>query len=226
MKKYLFISAACIFLTLTLSAQDCKTYLFLQKNKVVEMTIYNKKGETNGRKVYQVSDVATTGGVTSGNLATEMFDKNGKSMAKATSTVRCDGGVMMIDMKMMMPQEHQEKYGNMEAKADDVYLEYPSGMHVGDALKDGTMSMEMNNNGMHQTLKMTVRERKIQSRESVTTSAGTWDCYKISFKCKMGVKMGPINIPFNFEGTEWYSPGFGVVKSESKYGGTAITSIK
>jgi hypothetical protein len=221
-----FIRSSISGFTIILSAQDCKTYLFLQKNKVVEMTIYNKKGEANGRKVYQVSDVVTTGGVTSGNLATEMFDKNGKSMAKAASTVRCDGGVMMIDMKMMMPQEQQEKYNNMEAKADNVYLEYPSGMHVGDALKDGTMSMEMNNNGMQQTVNMTIRERKILNQESVTTSAGTWDCYKIGFKCKMGVKMGPINIPFNFDGTEWYSPGFGVVKSESKYGGTAITSIK
>lgn len=48
-------------MTLSLSAQDCAHYLFLQKNKVIEMTIYNKKGDPNGRQVYEVSDVATSG---------------------------------------------------------------------------------------------------------------------------------------------------------------------
>jgi len=35
-----------------------------------------------------------------------------------------------------------------------------------------------------------------------------------------------IGMPFNIDGTEWYAPGFGVVKTESKNGGTAITAIK
>lgn len=42
----------------------------------------------------------------------------------------------------------------------------------------------------------------------------------------MGVKMGPINVPMNFDGIEWYAPGVGVIKTESKYGSTMITSIK
>lgn len=103
-------------------------------------------------------------------------------------------------MKMMLPQQQQEQYASTEVKADNFYLEYPS--------------------------KMLINDRKVEGQESVTTPAGTWDCFKISYKCKMGVKTGPINIPINFEGTEWYAPGFGIVKTQSKYGGTAITSIK
>lgn len=216
--------ALCI--GISASAQDCAKYLFLQKNKVIEMTISNKKGEVSGRQVYQVSDVNTSGGITSANLNSEMFDKKDKSMAKASSVVKCNGGVMMIDMKMMMPQQQAAQYNNVEAKASDFYLEYPLGMHAGDALKDGSMTMDINHSGMSQTLNMLISDRKVESQESVTTPAGTWNCWKITYKCKMGVKTGPINIPFNFEGTEWYAPGFGVVKTQSKYGGTEITSIK
>lgn len=227
MKKYCATGIACLLFALCASAQDCSNYLFLQKNKTIENTIYNKKGDAMGRQVYTVTDVTSAGGIVSGNLSSEMFDKNNKSMAKASSTVRCNGGVMMIDMKMLMPQQQQQQFdGKMEAKADDIYIEYPLGMKAGDMLKDGNMTLTTSNHGMQQTISMQMYERKVEAQEQVTTPAGTWNCFKISYKCKMGVKMGPINVPMNFDGIEWYAPGVGVIKTESKYGSTMITSIK
>lgn len=88
------------------------------------------------------------------------------------------------------------------------------------------MDMELDNNGLKQSIHMEVTNRKVEARESVTTTAGTWDCYKISYKSKITIKTMGIGMPINIDGTEWYAPGFGVVKTESKNGGTAITSIK
>jgi len=227
MKKYFSTIAASLCVVLSAQAQDCSNYLFLQKNKTIENTIYSKKGDVNGRQVYTVTDVTTSGGIVSGNISSEMFDRKDKSMAKANSVVRCNGGIMMIDMKMLLPQQQQEQYGGkMEATSDSIYMEYPAGMKAGDELKDGVMTLNINNSGMGQNLNMHIYERKVELQESVTTPAGTWMCFKINYKCKMGVKMGPINIPFNFEGSEWYAPGVGIIKSQSKYGGTMITSIK
>ena len=226
-KKYMKIP---VFILLSLiclhtQSQDCQHYLFLQKNKTIEMTIYNKKGEPGGKQVYQVSDVSTSGGVTKGSLASEMFDKKGKSLAKANSTVQCTGGVMMIDMKLMLPQQQAQQM-KADAKIDNTFMEYPVKMATGDALKDGNMTVEMNNSGLATTMNMVISNRKVEGRESVTTDAGTWDCYKISYKGKMTIKMGPIPINTNLDGVEWFAPNFGVVKTQSKYGGTAITSIK
>ena len=39
------LAAACI------SAQDCKHYYYLQGNKTIEMTIYNKKGNPDGSRL-------------------------------------------------------------------------------------------------------------------------------------------------------------------------------
>jgi hypothetical protein len=86
--------------------------------------------------------------------------------------------------------------------------------------------MDINNNGLKQTVSMTISDRKVEGKESVTTAAGTWDCFKISYKSKMVVKTAGIGIPVNIEGNEWYAPGVGVVKTQSKSGGTAITAIK
>jgi hypothetical protein len=42
----------------------------------------------------------------------------------------------------------------------------------------------------------------------------------------MKIKTMGIGVPLNMDATEWFAPGFGVVKTQSKYGETAITAIK
>ena len=98
-------------------------------------------------------------------------------------------------------------------------------MKVGDQLKDGNLNMTLNNSGMVQTLIYNVTERKVEGKESITTPAGTWDCFKITFKGKMNLKM-IIGVNLNMDGTEWYAPGFGIVKTQSKNGGTEVTAIQ
>ncbi len=222
--KYLF-ALALLFTAAALHAQDCKNFYYMQNNKIIEMSIYGKKGDVAGRNVYHVSNVKSSGGTVTSDVNSEMFDKKGKSIAKSTINFKCTGGVMMLDMKMMVPQQQSQQF-NTEAKADNVYIEYPTSMKPGDNLKDASMTMEMNNNGMIQTLTMNVTNRKVEAKESVTTPAGTWQCFKISSKSKIHMKMGPIGIPMNFDTTEWFAPGFGIVKTESKQGGTMITSVK
>jgi hypothetical protein len=220
-----YLSVACLlFISVSSISQDCKNYYYLQNNKTIEMTIYNKKGEAAGKQVYTVSDYKNSGGSSSATVNSEMFDKNGKSITKSVSIVRCTGGVMMMDMKMSMPQG--QAYGNTDAKAENIYLEYPASMNVGDNLKDGHMELDIDNKGMKQALTMDVTNRKVDGKEKVTTSAGTWDCYKITNSTKMKIKTMGIGIPMNMDVTEWFAPAFGIVKTQSKYGETAITSIK
>ena len=216
---------ACFFMTAAIKAQDCKNFYYVQDKKTIEMTIYGRKGDVSGRNVYNISNVKNTGGVITSEVNSEMFDKKGKSIVKSLTSFKCSGGVMMLDLKMMIPAQQQQQF-KTEAKADNVYIEYPSNMQPGDNLKDANMTMEMNNNGVQQTLIMNITNRKVEGKEPVTTPAGTWDCFKISSKSKMTMKMGPMGIPMNFESTEWYAPGFGIVKTESKHGSTMITAVK
>jgi hypothetical protein len=226
MHKHLLFAGALVLLQLYSHAQDCKNYYFLQKNKTIEMTIYSKKGDPNGKQVYNVLDVTDNSAGATATVNSELFDKKGKSIAKGHSQIVCNKGVMMIDMTMQLPQQQQEQFSKADVKADKIYIEYPSDMKVGDNLKDATLNMTIDNAGMTQTINMVTSDRKVEGKESVTTTAGTWDCFKISFKSKITIKTMGIGIPVNIEGTEWFAPGFGIVKTESKYGGTAITAIK
>lgn len=245
-KHFLVSFGACVALT-TAYSQDCANFLFLQKDKTIEITVYDKKGEPNGKQVYNVSNVATTGGTTTGTINSELFDKKGNSRAKASSTVVCTGGEMRLDMKLMLPPQENQQFGmSAEVNGQNGYLSYPNNMKVGDQLPDGNLSIDLSHNGppppgpngappaggpppppgLGKSLTMLISNRKVEGQESVTTTAGTWNCFRISYKSKLTVKTGPFGFPVNIEGVEWYAPGFGIVKSQSKYGSTAITSIK
>jgi hypothetical protein len=108
-----------------------------------------------------------------------------------------------------------------------VYLEYPVDMKEGDALKDGNFSMDYKNaGGMAGNVSVSITERKVLSKESITTPAGTWECFKISSNQKITIKIAGIGIPIKANVTEWFAAGFGVVKSDANGATTEITSIK
>jgi hypothetical protein len=148
--------------------------------------------------------------------------------------MECTGGVFKCDIKVNIPEEQQKQIdrGNGVAKAENVYVEYPADMKVGDNLKDAVLHMDMTtntgngSNGIDETVDMSTTNRKVVAKESVTSAAGTWDCFKITSTSRIQIKMMGIGFPMSFEVTEWFAPGFGVVKTESKHGQTLITSIK
>ena len=130
-------------------------------------------------------------------------------------------------MKTFIPPAQMEQMKTGEAKATDVYLEYPANMNVGDQLKDGQFNMDYEStSGLKSSIEISITERKIEGKETITTSAGTWECYKISAKNKIVSKIAGIGFPIKMDVIEWFAPGFGIVKTESKTGKTEITSIK
>ncbi len=223
MKK---LSLFCLFLISGYTySQDCKGYYFLQNNKTVEVTVYDKDGKENGKVVHKVSNVTAISNGVSAVINTENFNKKGKSTSTASNTIKCAGGVMMMDIKMGLSKEQQKPYA-ATAQTDNAFIEYPANLKTGDNLKDAAINLHSNLNGMEQSTEMQTTNRKVLAKETITSPAGTWECYKISYSCKITTKVMSMSIPINVEGTEWFSPGFGIVKTETKYGTTLVTSIQ
>jgi hypothetical protein len=177
--------------------------------------------------IYNISDSKKNGSSVTATINSEFVDTKGKTITKGTNNVKCVNGVMQMDMKVFIPAAQQEQMKSGTANASDVYLEYPANMNVGDQLKDGQLNMDYeSSSGLKSSIEISITERKVEGKESVTTPAGTWDCYKISAHNKIVSKIAGIGIPINMDVTEWFAPGFGIVKTESKTGKTEITSIK
>ena len=191
------------------------------------MTISNKNGKESGKMTYTVTDSKKNGGSTTATINSEFVDAKGKSITKATNNVKCENGVMQMDMKTFIPPMQSEQMKTGSATATDVYLEYPANMKIGDQLKDGQFNMDYESvSGLKSSIEISITERKVEGKETITTSAGTWECYKISSKNRIVSKIAGIGFPIKMDVIEWFAPGFGIVKTESKTGKTEITSVK
>lgn len=191
------------------------------------MTISNNKGKESGKMTYVVSDSKKNGSSITATINSKFVDATGKTITKATNNVKCENGVMQMDMKTFIPPAQLEQMKAGEATATDVYLEYPANMNVGVQLKNGQLHIDYeSSNGIKSSIEISITDRKVEGKETMTTTAGTWECYKISAKNKIVSKIGDTAIPITMDVIEWFAPGFGIIKTESKTGKTEITSIK
>lgn len=226
-KNILFLAVALLAGSYTFS-QNCLNYLLLQNNKKIEVSIYNKKGKDNGKQVWNVSMVRTANGITKATVNSEFFNKDGKSINKATNDIQCKGGALQMNMKMMLNEDQVKSWGeDAQVTATGEFLEYPATITDGGTLPDGNLKMNIKTGqGMNISVDLEVTDRLVLGKESVTSPAGTWECYKISSKQRIVSKVAGIGIPFKMEVKEWFAPGVGVIKTESKYGSTLVTAIQ
>lgn len=231
MKSFLLFALG-IIATAASYAQACNTYYFMKPNSTVEQTHYDDKGKPAMTSTYKVGDVKTVDKGSEAAISQKMVDSKGKMISEGTANIRCDGNNLFIDMKLSMPAGPVAPTGEIDATSQKVYMAYPNNMKPGDKLENSSFSMTLNNTSMIQTIELKVLNRVVEKEESITTSAGTWKCMKISFDMDMSTRTAGIRIPFRMKGNEWYAPGFGVVKTESfnkkgkLAGSSEITSIK
>ncbi|RZL98451.1 MAG: hypothetical protein EOO88_60620 [Pedobacter sp.] len=139
----IFLAAACSFLLpCFLPAQNCSGYYYMT-NSTVEMTMYDGKARENGKVIYTNSAVKKSGSSTTANFNSEVFDKKGKSTAKGSGTYKCDNGALFLDARMSIPNEQTDAYKDMDVKAEESFIEYPSALSINQSLKDAHLKMKM-----------------------------------------------------------------------------------
>ena len=126
--------------------------------------------------------------------------------------MECRDGVFYLDFAdifRMQPNYNKEMDGQeigMEISGD--HLAFPSNMKPGDLLPDATTKISMMN-GMMNITSRTI-ERKVEAEESVTTSAGTFTCLRISQTSVMEM-LGTRKS----KSTMWLAKNIGIVKMEN-----------
>lgn len=206
--KKLFISIIFTVLVsfLAIGQDACSVYYPFKEGAKFEMTNYNKKGKTESIVKYTVSKIH-------GNTATieaTVFDNKDKEITTTSYNITCEGNSISIDFKSLISPEMLQQYKDMDIDVSGTNIELPNDLDVGKNLKDANMVMTINMGGMNMKMTMDIINRSVDSKESVTTPAGTFNCYALSYDSE--VKMG---IKTSFTIKEWIAEGVGVVKTES-----------
>ncbi len=196
-------------------AQDCKNYYYMTNNAEVQMTLYDAKGAKSGQQTWKISNVSKDGNGFRSTINSSFVDGKGQEIAKATGVYKCNGGKLMADMRMSVPQDQAQQIKAGEAQLNESYLEYPSSLSEGMQLPDAFFDMEMNTSGLPSTARFEMKNRKVEGKEKISSDAGSWDAFKISYDAQMKIKMIGIGIPMVMKTTEWFVPNFGIVKSET-----------
>lgn len=176
-----------------------------------EYTSYNKKGKSEGVSSYKVTTVENNSGTTTATMDISFTDEKGKDVYNSNYSFSCSGNLVTIDYESLVPKEMLEQYEDMEMDITGTDIELPNELTVGQNLADANVTLNINMSGLNMKTIIDIVNRKVEKQETITTPAGTFDCYVIYSDNKSKIMMAKSNFPSRV----WLSESVGMVKQET-----------
>ena len=207
MKNLISIFVLSCFLSGTaVSAQtDCSKYYPVSDGAKFEHTLYGNKMKEEGKVVYSVTD----DGGDSVLYTMEMFDKNGTQVGDSSYGMKCEEDGVSIDFKSLMGSSRASHFDNMEVDITGNNIYIPNDLSVGQTLPDAEMEIAITGAPIAMKSFMRMYNRTVEGKESITTPAGTFECFIISYDTDM--RMG---IKSTGKTKQWLAENIGMVKTE------------
>lgn len=210
--RTLLLLTLCFATTFTFA--QCNEFYQLNEGSEWELESYNAKGKLTGKNKQKVTSFEGTSDSFVATVQSTIYDKKDKEVMSGELDFKCDGGTMIVDMRNFINEEQMKMFENYDMQVEAENLEIPNGLSVGQSLKDGSVTITVSNGPMPMNMSVSITDRKVLAKESITTPAGTFECYKISSNSTVNTKMG-IGMTLNYSTIEWLAPKVAIVKSES-----------
>lgn len=200
-----------VFTPLFLKAQEC-VFFFPQKvGTELELTSYDKKGKETAITRQKLLKKEVADGKERILIESTLYDDKNNELAKTEVEGSCSDGNYYFNMNNYLNNPSMGAYQNMEVEISSDNLILPGHMKAGDILPGGNITAKITNSGIPiMTFSVDVSDRKVEAIEDITTPAGTFSCYRISYDVETKVM-----IKVKSKSIEWYAKNVGVVKSES-----------
>jgi len=215
MKKIVRFALFLIFVfapVITILAQDCTFYFPTKEGTVIKTDYFDKKGKLTSittQKVLKKESFPDGLSVTV-ETQTEIPGEDVELQSKEI-TLTCKEGKFYVDMDNYMGDVNMEAYENMDIIIESENVTIPRNPKPGDLLGDGSIIMTIKNEDITLiTITVKIYNRKVETIEKVTTPAGTFECFKISYDIETKMLL-----TIKAKAAEWYSKDVGLVKSES-----------
>jgi hypothetical protein len=209
MKKTLSLAVLSLLVfVFTGYAQDCTFFYPMEKGTLIEMKHYDQKARLSGTTRQEIVDKQVSDGAVRLTIMSTFFDKKGEEMMTSELTMECKDGVFTFDMDQYLNDEMLSGMKDMDFRIEGDNLEFPANMSPGDQLKEGTIRLIVPEMSM-MNMNTKVYNRKVEAIETVSTEAGTFECYKISYDVFTDAM-----IDIQTKGIEWIARDVGAVRSE------------
>jgi len=184
----------------------------MEEGTSFQYTMSNKKGKTEGITDYSITNVENSGGLTTATMNMKFTDEKGKEVFVSDYKMTCTKEGIKVDYNSLVPSQMMQQYTEMGLEMDisGTDIELPNNLSVGQQLTDANVTVKISMTGMNMSIKVDQVNRKVEKKETVSTSAGNFDCYVITqdnISETMGVKQ-------SFLSRLWLAEGVGMVKQE------------
>lgn len=180
-------------------------FLSLRKGGAMTYESKNGKGRMVGRIRNTVTNIVGGPGAFAVETLAEAFDDRGRPVEGAAIALRVvvKDGVMYVDPKAMF-----DALPGMEGlQISGVAMKVPSSLAVGQTIDDASVTIKMGMMGGS----VTMTDGRVVARETLTTPAGTFDCFKVSQK----IRTSMMGVDAETTALTWYARGVGEVRKQS-----------
>jgi hypothetical protein len=177
------------------------------------LTTYSPKDKVLTSATHVFKSVDKTGGGMKATVEMEIKDDKDKPVNKSTYDMVCENGTVKLNMRdfgmggMAMPA------GNVEMEFTGDELTLPATLKSGETLPGANFGIIARMGEVKiMDRNYTIKERKIEGTETISTPAGKFDCYKVTYLTET---QGMIGKTRTFRTVTWYAKGPGMVRNES-----------
>ncbi len=218
MKNQLILSCLLFFFALKAHAQCNNSFYPMEEDHYYEVEVYDKKDKLQAKQQYTIAAVQKTSSGFEATVSSKTLDRKGEMIGEGDFTVICEGGQLKMDMQRLLTSLSQlQNTQGMNVEIEGNHIIIPSSLSVGETLPESTTTITLGMEGTAMTMNttsVTIRDRTVAAQEEVTTPAGTFPCYKITYVMNATMKTMGISREMVYTGTEWLSEGVGMVRNE------------
>ena len=200
----------CFITTASFAQYNCSKYYPFSEGATSQLTMYDKKGKVQAIVEYKITKITSDGSSEVATMTHQLIDDKGNALSSSEYTLTCKDGVVSIDFNSLSRPQMLQQMGDVDYEITGTNIDLPNNLSVGQNLPDAGINIKINMEGMSiMNMKTTITNRKVVGKETVTTPAGTFECYVITSTTEM--KMGANHTS---KSKQWIAEGVGMVKME------------
>ena len=216
MRPYLFFTLFLVAV-MPLRAQTdsvCTEFFSFTEGSLYEYSYFDKNENFESRvrsEVLFIEEHEEEEGTLVALMESRIFDEEDEQVMQTQYDVFCSQGAYKTDLSNMINPAFKTSSLNAELEVTSTELLVPADLEVGRELPEARTTVTVSSGGVDLlTTEIVIYNRKVEKFEKVTTEAGTFECYKITFDQDVKTILKK-----TLSGAEWWSPGVGMVKSET-----------
>lgn len=220
MKKIFILLFSVVMGTGVVSAQtDCVEFFPASEGTVLTTKTYSNANQLLNTMIYRVKSVSNNMSMNNMQIDFVLMDGSDNVVSNANIDASCSDG--LFNMKMVSRGYSPDVVRAMTTNTELIgyFLNYPNTLNNDPLMNNSPFSMDggefsiEDNNSNRERINVRVYNRQLEGTERVFTPArrDSFNAYKISFN--FDATQGGRTV--SMKGTQWYSPRFGIVRSET-----------